>query len=332
MEEKPKDENSEPESGSLEDQTTVVDPTGSAPASTDSGATPAGDKQPEIAKPKRTFKDRLLHQNIYLLLFFVLILLSVVFSVAVYLHGKRGQVDSNGISSQSLSPDSLTQLANSDVTVGDPKQVLTVQSNAIFAGSVLVQKDLEIAGKLKVGSSLSLTGITVAGQSIFDDLQVTKNLIVAGDLSVQGKFNTKSIGVTGDATFGGTVTATNIVANALNISGDLKLTHHIVAGGATPTRSNGSALGSGGTSSVSGSDTSGSITINTGGSAGAGCFITVNFRQKFNSTPQVIISPVGSGAAGLSYYATRTTTSFKVCTASNPPDSTTFGFDYMVLE
>lgn len=334
MEEKPQEQNNEPDSGSLEDQTTVVETAGSTSTATSQGAATQGDgaKQPDIKKPKRSFKERLLHQNIYLLLFFVLALVSVVISVAIYLHGKQGQVDSDGITSQSLTADSLSQLANSDVTVGDPKQLLTVQSNAIFAGSVLVQKDLEIAGKLKVGSSLSLTGITVAGQSVFDDLQVTKDLQVAGDASVQGKLNARSLGVSGDASFGGTVTATNLVANVLNISGDLKLTHHIVAGGATPTRSNGGALGSGGTSSVSGSDTSGSITVNTGGSAGAGCFITVNFRQKYNSTPQVIISPIGSGAAGLSYYATRSTSSFSVCTASNPPDSTTFGFDYIVFE
>jgi hypothetical protein len=84
--------------------------------------------------------------------------------------------------------------------------------------------------------------------------------------------------------------------------------------------------------SLSGSDTSGSITVNTGGSPPAGCFASVTFSQKFSSTPHVIITPVGSAAAGLQYYVNRSTTGFDICTANSAPSGQTFGFDYIALD
>lgn len=333
MEEPSKEQNSEPEAGSLEDQTTVVDPQAGAATEVKTDS-PEGSKNDKPAKPtrKRSLREKLLHQNIYLLLFVMLVLFSIVLSVAVYLQSKQGKVDNKGLTSQSLSPDSLKQLANSDVTVGDPKQVLTVQSNAIFAGQALIRGDLEVAGKLKVGSSLSLKGITVSGQSVFDELQITKNLSVAGNAAIQGQLTAQSLAVTGSGTFGGTITAGNVATNSLTLNGTLRLTHHIVAGGATPSRSNGSALGGGGTASVSGSDSAGSVNINTGSSPPAGCFITVNFRTVYNSTPRVVISPVGSEAGKLQYYVNRTTSNFSICTASAPAGGKSLGFDYIIFE
>src|SRR4029077_15019876 len=102
----------------------------------------------------------------------------------------------------------------------------------------------------------------------------------------------KSLQVNSSGSFSGPLSAPQITTNSLQLNGDLVLTHHISAGGATPSRSNGTALGSGGTSSVSGSDTSGSITINTGSGPGPGCLISVNFAANVNSTAQVSISPV----------------------------------------
>ncbi len=89
--------------------------------------------------------------------------------------------------SQSLSTDSLKQLANSDVSVGDSKQVLTVQSNAIFDGTVLLRGDVDIAGKLTVGDQLSLNGINVGGQSTFQDVSVANDLSVGNNLAVKGQ-------------------------------------------------------------------------------------------------------------------------------------------------
>lgn len=304
----------------------------------DTGAAPPATETPESetpapVPPKRMGKIRALlgRVNIFLMLFvFVIVLAGVVVSV-VFITNRN--TNKSNVKTQSLTEDTLKQLANSDVTVGQPKQVLNVQSNAVFAGKVLINDSLEVAGGLRVGSNLTLPGITVSGNSTFDQVQISKSLSVAGDTAFQGSISTqKSLSVAGGGSFGGTLTAPQITANSLLLNGDLTLTHHITIGGVTPSRSNGGALGSGGTSSVSGSDSAGSININTGAGAGAGCFITVNFAQRFNATPHVLLTPVGSSAAGLAYYVNRSTTSFSVCTTSTPPSGASFGFDYFILD
>ena len=142
----------------------------------------------------------------------------------------------------------------------------------------------------------------------------------------------KNLTVGGGGTFGGAVSAPQINVTSLQLSGNLTLTKHIAAGGATPSRSNGDALGSGGTTSVSGSDIAGSVNVNTGSGPSAGCFLTVNFTTKYNSSPRVMVTPVGSGAANLAYYTNRTTSNFSICAANTPPGNASFGFDYFVVE
>jgi cytoskeletal protein CcmA (bactofilin family) len=268
--------------------------------------------------------------SVYLLMFAFVILIALMVVVGTYLRSHTKAT--NKIKSQDLTQSDLNQLAQSDVTVGDAKQVLNVQSNAVFAGQVLVRSDLQVAGKLQVGGSLSLTGITVSGDSVFDQIQVNKNLQVAGDTAVQGGLTVaKSLNVNGGGTFNGPLAAPSITVNTLQLNGDIIFTHHITAGGVNPGRTNGNALGGGGTASVGGSDTSGSITINTGGNPSAGCFITVNFASKFNSTPHVVVSPIEAAAGNLAYYVTRTSTSFSVCSNNAPAANASFGFDYIVF-
>ncbi|HUS26209.1 MAG TPA: polymer-forming cytoskeletal protein [Nevskiaceae bacterium] len=271
--------------------------------------------------------------NIYLLLLILLMLLAGGSAVVLYLNNrKQATTTQNDTSSQSLSDSTLKQLANSDVTVGNPKQILNVESNAVFAGAVLVQDNLEVAGSIKVGNSLSLPGITVSGTSNFGQVQAT-SIAVAGTASVQGVLTARNgLAVTGTSTFNGNVSASQISTNTLQLNGNLAVTKHITAGGPVPSLAKGSALGSGGTASVSGSDTAGSITINTGSNAAAGCFATITFATVFNTTPHIAVTPIGASAADLSYYVNRSTTSFSVCTASPPTSGATFGFDYIALD
>ncbi len=265
--------------------------------------------------------------------FILLLIVAAIIATVLYLKARSQNVDNNTLSSQSLSQSTLDQLANTDVTVGEPKHTLNVQSNAVFSGSVLMRENLQIAGTLQVGTNLAIAGLRVSGQSTFDDVQITKSLAVTGSTSFQGGLNIgQSLNVKGGGTFLGAVSAPSLTVGSLQLSGDLNLTHHVAAGGATPSRSNGTALGGGGTVSVSGSDTAGTITINTGSSPAAGCFVTVTFASKFNSTPHLVITPIGSAAAGLDYYANRSTTSFSVCSTNAAPGGTTFGFDYIVLD
>jgi cytoskeletal protein CcmA (bactofilin family) len=323
---------------SLEGTSTVVEPNGAAgsnaPATDDT--TPIEAPAPAAA-PTPSNKPSLLKRlwgklNIYILLFILLVLVAGGVLVGLYLKSRNdNKLPDSTIGAQNLSPDALKQLANSDVTIGSSNQILNVASNAVFSGSVLVRNSLEVAGALKVGGDLSLPGITVSGASKFGQVQAD-TLAVTGPANVQGVLTAKhGLSVTGTGTFTGAVTAAQISTGALTLNGDLTLTRHITAGGPIPRLSNGSALGSGGTASVSGSDTTGSITINTGSGAGAGCFATLTFTQAFSNTPHVQVTPIGNGAAALSYYVNRSTSSMSVCTVSPPPSGQTFGFDYMVL-
>jgi cytoskeletal protein CcmA (bactofilin family) len=262
----------------------------------------------------------------------LVIIVAIAVSIVFYMKNRTATVASKDvINSQDLNEQALKQLANTSVNVGNSKQVLNIQSNAIFAGSVLVRSDLEIAGTIKVGGDLQLPGITVSGSSKFSQLQAD-NVQINSTATVQGVFIAKKgINVTGNSTFAGTLTATQVATNSLQLNGELILTHHITAGGAVPGLSRGGALGAGGTASVSGSDTSGSVTINTGGSPGAGCFMTITFAQRFNGTPHVTVTPIGSGAASINYYVNRSTSEFSICTTSPAPSGQTFGFDYIIL-
>jgi cytoskeletal protein CcmA (bactofilin family) len=269
--------------------------------------------------------------NIYLLLFVFIVLVAIVVTIIFFVKSQNSDSSKDKVDTQNLSADALKQLANSDVTVGNASQVLKVESNAIFSGAVLLRSDLEVAGDLKIGGDLQLPGITVAGTSRFSELQAD-NVSIASSAAVQGTLTVKNgLNVSGSSTFGGPLTAASISTNSLQLGGNLVLTKHLTAGGPIVGLDKGTALGSGGTASVSGSDTAGTITINTGGGPGAGCFVTVTFTTKFDGVPHVIVTPIGSGAAGLNYYINRGTTSFSVCVTNAAPAGQTFGFDYIVI-
>ncbi len=317
---------------------TLEDPGSDKASVSDSSSSAAQSPQQQPKpKPKRTtgiFKkinDLIADLNVYLILFVLALVLIIIVAYLSYSHNKKS-TDSTTIKPQSLNQEALQNLNNSDISIGDPKQTLGVKSNTVFAGKVLVRDNLEVAGTIKAGSSLNLPGITVTGSSVFDQLQGNK-LAISGDALIQGQVNVqKNLVVSGSASFGGNISAPQITIQSLQISGDLQLNRHIDAGGATPGKSDGSALGSGGTSSVSGTDTAGTVAINTGGSPGAGCFTTVNFAQKFNATPHVVITPVGTAAAALNYYITRSTANFTICSLNAAPANSSFSFDYLAID
>jgi cytoskeletal protein CcmA (bactofilin family) len=320
-EESLEDSGSLEEGASLEGGNEIIDATADSSSSAKS--------TPPPAPPKKSFFKRF---NVYILiLIFIFVIAGVILAIAYFQH-KRAET-TNVISTQALTQNTLNQLANSDSSVGNNQQVLNVQSSAVFAGKVLVREGLEVAGKLQVGGTIAVANIAVSGTAGFNQAQVGKDLSVGGNSSVQGSASVgKSLQVKEGATFGGPVSAPQITTSSMQLNGDLVINKHIVVGGGTPTRSNGPALGSGGSSSISGSDTAGTVNINVGSSPGAGCFVTVNFTSRFNDTPHVIITPVGSAGGTIDYYVNRTSSNFSICDATTPPAGKSFGFDYFVVD
>ncbi|MGH7237198.1 MAG: hypothetical protein ACREGF_01540 [Candidatus Saccharimonadales bacterium] len=294
-------------------------------------ASPDYIKAPAPIPPKRGLRRRLAGFNIYLLLFVFLLLLAA--AGAIILVTRNNQTKKTpALSGQDLSQAELQNLAQNTVAIGNPDQVLKVGSNAIFAGQVLVQKDLDVAGGLNVGGSLKLTNLDVGGAASFGSL-ATGQLTDSGSDNIKGALSVgQALSVAGSANFGGAVAVNQLTASSLNLNSDLNLTHHIQAGGATPGHSSGNALGAGGTTSLSGSDTAGVININTGGNPSAGCFINVNFASSFHTAPYIVVTPVGSAAGSLQYYVNRSSGGFSVCSDNSAAGGSSFGFDYVALD
>jgi cytoskeletal protein CcmA (bactofilin family) len=286
------------------------------------------------SKPKRSLSQRVQSitgkLNIYLLLFVLVILLSAIAAYASY-RASKNAANSTNINGQTLSASDLQSLKNNDTQVGDAKQTLTIASNAIFNGRVLVRDSLDVAGTIRVGGTLSLPGITVSGTSAFENVQIGNNLSIAGNAAVQGTLTVqKNLTVGGGATFAGTISAPALAIDALILNQNLQLNRHIEAGGARPSASAGSAIGSGGTVSVNGSDTAGNVQLHFGGSPGAGILARITFANSFNQTPHVVITPVSSSCADLRYYVSRTTGGFDIGT--NNSGYGDCSFDYIAMD
>lgn len=290
----------------------------------------------KVPAKSHKLKDRFANMrkslNIYLLIFGLVVLLAVIITFVAY--QRNNQSSSNqGPAGQAeeINQGVLDQLRNSDVKLGDPKQILSVEANAVFAGTVLIKGDFEVAGQIRSGGPISGSSINIAGAGTFQSLQ-TSGLQLAGNGEIQGNLSVQNnLTVSGSGNFGGTLSAAKLSIQSLELAGDLVISNHIDASGGTPSKSDGNALGGGGTSSVSGTDTAGTININTGGGPPAGCFVTINFAKRFNSTPHVVISPIGSPGASLAYYVNKSSNGFSVCTASTPPAGQNFAFDYIVI-
>jgi hypothetical protein len=131
------------ELASLEAPSTVVEPSGSTVRTPESNSVVAPLSEPKLGGPPirrltRWITSRL---NIYLLSFIILLVASGSGGAVLYF---RSNISQTNIPSQPLSQSTLDQLASSDVNVGEPKHILSVQSDAVFSGNVLVRNSLQL--------------------------------------------------------------------------------------------------------------------------------------------------------------------------------------------
>ena len=270
--------------------------------------------------------------NIYLLLFILVFVLLGFIAFASYTSNKNAANDST-IGGQELTQEELEQLSTSDQIVGDPQQTLTIASNAVFNGRVLVRDSLDVAGTIRVGGALSLPGITVSGTSAFENVQIANNLSIAGNTAIQGTLTVQSnLSVGGTATFAGQISAPSLSVERLILNEDIQINRHIDAGGATPSVSRGGAVGGAGTVSLSGTDTAGTVNVNFAPGATGGVIANVTFTNSFSQTPHVVITPIGSSCAGLNYYVNRTTGGFSINTTNAGSPGSSCAFDYIAID
>lgn len=271
--------------------------------------------------------------NLYILLFSLVIVIAAAVTIVNYLNSQKAPPEPN-IANQSLTTDTLKQLANSDATVGNSSQTLTIQGNAVIAGQTLMRGTLNVAGNLQTGGSITAPSLTISGTSNLGTTQAN-SLQVAQNTAVQGTTTLRDLNVSGTSSFSGAMTASQITVTKLILSGNstLQVPNHIAFTGPSPGRSfiGAGILGAGGSVSLNGSDTTGSINLNSGNSAhGTGCIVHVTFQKVFTNQPHVLVSPVNSAAGKLDYYVERDATGFSLCTATEVEDNKVFAFDYFV--
>lgn len=296
--------------------------------STEGNATPDGQPAKKLSPLKKFFKKF----NVYLLLFGLVLAVAGVVATVSYLNSKK-QPKQPDLGSQTLTQNDLKNLANSDATVGDTGQTLTVQGNAVFSGQVLVRSNLNVAGTIQLGGNFSVPDLTVSHTANLSDTQIN-SLQVAQGTTFQGLATfQKGMNVAGDSDFTGNVNFGQITVNKIIMSGisQLEIPNHLAFTGAPPGRViNAGVLGAGGTATINGNDNAGTININSGDNPVAGCFVKITFNRPFSSTPHVIISPVNAAAGLTQYYAIRDTKSFSVCTNNAATPNQVFAYDYFI--
>jgi len=291
------------------------------------------EKAPEVPGEKKVspLKRFLKKINIYLLLFVILVVVAAAVAAVSYLNSQKDPVLPE-VASQELTEDALKNLANTDASVGGAAQTLTIQGNAIIAGQTLMRGNLNVAGNIQSGGSIQGPTLTISGTSNLGQAQIN-SLQVATTVAVQGTTTLRDLNVAGTTSLSGAVTASQITVTRLIMSGNavLQIPNHISFTGASPSRTaNGAVLGNGGSASINGSDTTGTVSINTGNNPTAGCFVRINFQQSFSNAAHVLISPVGAGAGATDYYVDRNNSGFSICSVNIAPANQAFAFDYFV--
>lgn len=292
---------------------------------TESGTDAHADEE-KISPLKRFFR----RVNVYFLGFLLIVIVATVIAVVTYLNSQKAPPEV-AIANQSLNEETLRELANTDASVGSNSQTLTIQGNAVIAGQTLMRGNLNIAGNLQTGGTIQAPSLTISGESNLGTAQIN-TLQVASDVAIEGTTTMRDISVSGGANFSGSVTASQITTSRLVLSGNatLEIPNHISFTGPAPSRTLGGGIGNGGSASISGSDTSGTVNIGTGNNPSAGCLVRVGFQQAFPSQPRVMISPVNPAAGRTQYYVERDTSGFSICAASPAPANQRFAYDYFV--
>lgn len=299
---------------------------------TDQANQAAASATPKPTEKKASPIKKFLRQiNVYFLIFLLLVVIAVAITAVNYLNSQKTAPEV-AIASQDLTEDALKQLANTDATVGNADQTLSIQGNAIISGQTLMRGNLNVAGNIQAGGKVQAPSLTISGETNLASTQIN-TLQVAQNAAVQGSTTLRDLNVSGSSSFSGALTASQITVSKLVLSGNaiLQIPNHISFTGPSPGRSiNPGVLGGGGSASVNGSDTTGTVNINSGNNPSPGCFVRINFRQNFSNRPHVMVTPVGAAAGKTQFYVTRDNAGFSICTNNAAPSNKSFAFDYFV--
>ena len=121
------------------------------------------------------------------------------------------------------------------------------------------------------------------------------------------------------------------------VSKNLTIQKHILSGGSTPSIALGSSGQVGSTStasSISGNDIAGSFSITAGttGVITTGNFATITFASAYASAPKIIITATNSNGAVAATYVSSNTTSFTIADTVPLVNTSTYTYNYYVVQ
>lgn len=271
----------------------------------------------------------------------LLLIAGFALGLALYLAAKPStQQPASSTGLQDVSADELKKFSNSFLTP-TTTQTVTINSNAQFNNAVNVDKTL-------TAGAISTKNFSVTGAVSLDSVDVKNNASVGGaallqgNVEARGQLTVRGALAAASASFNGNVSVTgnlaagslavgSLTTSSLTVTGDLSVGGHLALSGAAVAAAAGAASG-GGSVSVSGNDSAGTVTINTGGSPGAGQLATVTFSKPFPAAPRVLLTPANKNAGTLQWYNIRSASFFAIETASAAAAGQQYVFDYFILQ
>lgn len=273
-------------------------------------------------------------------------------NVGIAMFVMRGQTTAaeKAKSEVTLSNDTLNSLGLNKTAVGNEGAKLTVGPDSTFNGAVTIGKNVSIGGSLQLNSKFttneasiaalqagdtSLSKVTVNGDVSAENLLLRRDLTVPGTSHLNGAVTVAQLltvnnnaNVVGSLAVGGSLSVHNFQATSLTSETTLTIGGHVITRGGTPSVSGGGGLGQSGTVTLSGSDTSGTISLGVGTGSGGGLLCSVKFSQQYGGTPHVVATPVGGP---INVYVNRNASGFEVY-AAGPVSAGGYAVDYIVMQ
>lgn len=278
--------------------------------------------------------------------------LIVAVNIAVIAFVMKGQSDTEQVNRETvtLSAETLSQLGMTKTAVNNEGTELVVGPDAKFNGTLTVASDVKIAGTLNLNNTfesasarigaleaenLQSNQLNVNGDGSISTINVRNGLNVAGATNLQGTVTmsqlltvNNNVNIVGSLAVGGTLSVRNFQASSLTSDTTLTIGGHIITRGDAPAVTPGGGIGAAGTVSISGSDSAGTVAVNTGTGASGGLLASVAFTRAYSKTPRVVVTTIG-GYVNL--YITRTANGFSIYSAGALAPAG-YAFDYIVVE
>ncbi|MDL2342505.1 MAG: hypothetical protein QFB87_05525, partial [Patescibacteria group bacterium] len=207
----------------------------------------------------------------------------------------------------------------------------TATVGQLMAKLAIAQESSTDTGVKLVKASVGTTSSNVANalqsqSSTFNDMAVLGTATVK-DLNVSGQATIANLTVTGNVVVQGSLTVTTLAVGDITISG------HVITSGGQPVATAQIPAGTGSTVVVSGTDTTGTITITTGANPTAGELAKLAFTKAYGAAPRIVLSPSNDNASDMRYFkGASDANGFMFNAKSVPAPNTTYTFDYFIAQ